>query len=230
MKRSGSRGVHGLLTDSRILFRLIVLVVFLAVAGYLFSQFPKPGTADEFYEWAPFLVVCAVVLMVEMLLLSRQPERDRRLKLRVWDGRIASSYIPWTRNCLIGAGLAVVGAIIAWETGGAVDFHATTSGLVFAEVTIALGLGAFFCAFLIQSGPRRIMPALFVLGCLLLVAAGVASLLTPLGAGWSMRGLHCTYVLAASGVLVLAAGVFALLEARRLGRAPGMRAAAEGDS
>jgi hypothetical protein len=230
VKRSGSRGVHGLLTDRRILYRLIALVVSLAVVGYLFSQFPEPGTADEFYEWAPFLVVFAVGMVIEVFLLSRQSERDRRLKRRVWDDRIAGSYIPSTRTGLIGAGLALVGGIIAWETGEAVDFRATTSGLVFAEVTIAVGLGAFSCAFLVQSAPRRIMPVLFVLGCLLLIAAGVASLLTPLGSGWSMRGLHSTYVLAASGVLVLAAGVFALLEARRLRRATGLRAAAEGGS
>jgi hypothetical protein len=224
------RILNRLLADRRIVCRLVALVVFLAAAGYLFSQLPKPGMAHEFYDLAPFLVVCAVVLMVEMLLLSRQSEQDRRLRLRVWDGRIAGSYIPWARNCLIGAGLAVVGAIIAWETGGAVDFQATTSGLVFAEVTIALGLGAFFCAFLIQPAPRRVMPALFVLGCLLLVAAGVASLLTPLGAGWSMRGLHCTYVLAASGVLVLAAGVFALLAAKKEAGRPALRASNEGVS
>jgi hypothetical protein len=212
--------------NRRILNRLIGAVVFAAAAGFLFSLFPKANTPDEAYEWAALLVVAVVVLIIEMVLLARQSEEDRRSNRKVWNDLDPEPYLVWTRSA-IGLWLASAGWFIAWRTVGAADFHGAVSGLAFAEVVFALAFAAWFCGFLVIVAPRRAAPGLFILGGLLVVAAAVAPLVRPLGDSWRVRGFHPTYLLAASGVLVLAAGVFALLEARRLGRESGVWAAAE---
>jgi hypothetical protein len=216
--------------NRRILNRLIAAVAFAAAAGYLFSLLPKATTPDEVYWWPPILVVGVVLLVIEMVLLARQSEEDRRSNRKVWNDSNSVAHVAWTDRSSIGLWLASAGVFIAWRTGRAVDFHGTVWGLAFVEVVIALAFASWFCGFLVISSPRRAVPGLFILGGLLIVAAAVAPLVRPLGDSWSARGFRPTYLLAASGVFVLTAGVFARIEARRLRRATGLRAAAEGGS
>jgi hypothetical protein len=212
--------------NRRILNRLIAVVALAAATGYLFSLFPKANTPDLAYDWAAFLAVGVVLQIVEMVLLARQSEEDRRRNRKVWNDSDPGTYVVWTRSA-IGLWLAAAGFFIAWRTGGAMDLHGTVSVLAFAEVVFAVALAVLFCGLLVPTTPRRATPGLFILGGLLIVAAGVAPLLRPLGASWSARGFHPTYLLAASGVIVLAAGVFARREARRLGAAGSRSEASE---
>ena len=158
------------------------------------------------------------MLIIEIVLLARQSEEDRRSNRKVWNDSDTVVHMIWTDRSSIGLWLAAAGSFIAWRTMGAVDFHGTVSGLAFAEVVIAIAFAAWFCGFLVTTSPRRAAPGLFILGGLMVVAAGVAPLVRPLGDSWRVRGFHPTYLLAASGVFVLAAGVFARIEARRLAR------------
>jgi hypothetical protein len=196
--------------------------------AYLATLFPKPTTPDEVYEWTPFLWVAVVALVVEIILLARQSEADRRRKRKVWDEVGGRTRLVWTRRRMLGYALGFAGGLIGWTTGQAADFHGAASRLAFAEVVMTLGLAAFFCAPFTLWAPRFTSRALFTLGGLLVIAAAVAPLLRPLGSDWKGQGFAPTYFLLGTAACVLAAGVVALIEARHPGEAPDLYAAEEG--
>jgi hypothetical protein len=213
--------------DRRIVYRLAGAVVLAAAAGYLFSLFPKSNTPDIFYEIAPVLVVGLAELIIEMILLNRQSEADRRRKRKVWDDVGDRIWIAQTPRRRVAGVLGVLGGVISFTLASAADVERTVSRLAFVEIAMALGAVAMFCAGTIPWTPRRMGRALFVIGGLFAVFAGAVSLMRPLGTGWIVSGSHPVYFLLGSAVLVFGAGLVALWEAKHLDEAPDLHAAEE---
>jgi hypothetical protein len=213
--------------DRRIVYRLAGAIVLVAVLGYLFSFFPKPTTPDFVYEIAPVLVAGLVELIIEMILLKRQSEEDRRRKRKVWDDLGDRIWIAQTPRRRIASTLGVLGGVISFTLASAADIERTASRLAFVEIAMALGAVAIFCAGTIPWTPRRMGRALFVIGGLFAVFAAAVPLMRPLGTGWIVSGLHPTYFLLGSAVLVFGAGLVGLWEAKHLDEAPDLHAAEE---
>ena len=213
--------------NRRIVYRLAWALALAAAAGYMVSLFPKSNTPDLVYQIAPVLVVWLIQVIIEIALLKRQSEEDRRRKRKVWDDLGDRIWIAQTPRRRIAGALGVSGGVISFTLASAADIERTVSRLAFVEIAMALGAVAMFCAGTIPWTPRRMGKALFVIGGLFAVFAAAVPLMRPLGTGWIVSGLHPTYFLLGSAALVFGAGLVGLWEARHLGEAPDLHAAEE---
>jgi hypothetical protein len=216
--------------DRRIVYRLAGAVVLAAAAGYLFSLFPKSTTPDLIYDIAPLFAVGLVEMIIEITLLRRQSEEDRRRKRKVWDDLGDRIWIAQTLRRRVAGALGVLGGVISFTLASAADVERTVSRLAFVEIAMALGAVAIFCAGTIPWSPRRMGRALFVIGGLFVAFAAAVLLMRPLGTNWIVSGLHPLYFLLGSAVLVFGAGLVGLWEAKHLDEAPDLHAAEEGAS
>lgn len=211
----------------RMLYRLVLAVAVCGAIAYLFSLFPNPSTPDFVYEWTPVLLVAVAWLVVEMVLLKRQSASDRLRKRKVWDEAGNRVWLAQTPRRIVGFGLGFAGYLLAFNAVEMPMVGRTVAGLAFLETTRTLAAASLFCSGHLMWAPWRMSRALFVLGSLLIVTAGVAPLVVSDGSEWLSRGFHLSYFLVGSAVLTLASGVVAVTESHHMDEAPDLYAREE---